>query len=219
MKSEKYSKISKTYIYKIFNRLKNEQKTASPPIIPIYSANILLGYMRIVSISSLESSDEIKRLAKWRKQSERWFPSQFKITLDGTRNWLKERLLDIDDRILFIIESPAGKPIGHIGLYRFNFEKESCQIDNVIRGEGGVPGIMTHSISALIKWTNKYLKPKSIFLETFSDNEKALSLYMRCGFKEIKRIPLQRKIVNKVVTWIEVPGIKSDRFAVYMKLK
>lgn len=218
MKLEHDNKAFKARVHSLFKKLKDEKKTITPPIIYIFAANKFIGHMRVVSISGLENKDEIKRLAKWRKQSEIWFPSQFKVTLSGTKKWLKERLLNTDDRILFIIESPSGKPIGHVGLYRFDFKKKSCEIDNVIRGEEGIPGIMTYSITELIKWTNKYLKPRTIYLEVFSDNEKAIKLYNRCGFKEVKRIPIKKEIHNSIVTWVEKPGEKGDKYTVYMKL-
>lgn len=206
----------------VFNSLKKEIKTSSSPIIAIYDGNSFIGFLRPISESSLYDSNEVELLARWRKTHEEWFPAQFKVTIEGTRKWLKESLLDTKGRFLFMIESPSGKPIGHMGLFRFDFTNYACEIDNVIRGERDCPGIMTHALDALIAWTRKTLGVKDFYLEVFSDNKKAINLYSRRGFKEIKRVPLQKVIEKDRVSWVESKGLSPSnikRYNSYMKLQ
>lgn len=210
----------KRQVIRKLDQLKREEKLAIPPIIPIYHKKILLGYLRSVTKSTLDDTAEIKRLAVWRKKHEWWFPAQFKVTVPGTKKWLKERLLETKDRFLFMIETPSGVPLGHIGLFRFDFSQRACEIDNVVRGENHIPGIMTHSIPALIHWARKYLKINKFFLEVFFDNKRAIQLYERCGFKPIKKIPLTKKIVSGRAEWVEVKDTeKAERFNLYMEFK
>src|SRR6266404_1084795 len=47
----------------------------------------------------------IELLAKWREAAANFFPTQFPITLEGTRIWLTNHVLGVNDRILFWIRS------------------------------------------------------------------------------------------------------------------
>lgn len=206
----------------IFDGLKNEKRIDISPVAPIYSDKDFVGYLRAITKSSLGNLDEIKKLAVWRKKYEKWFPAQFKVTVGGTRVWLKERLLNTKDRFLFMIESPSGQPIGHVGFFRFDFKNRACEIDNVIRGESDSPGIMTYSLNALINFAKNILGVKDLYLEVFQDNKKAIALYKRCGFKEIKRVPLKKVVGKDRISWIEVKGLKknnAERYNSYMKLE
>lgn len=211
----------KDRVLKIFRLLKQEQVTVTAPIIPIYNQANFIGYLRVISQSAYDDKDEIRLLAKWRHASQVWFPAQFTVTEEGTRDWVQKKLIDAEDRILFFIETPNGKPIGHVGLFRFNFSEFACEIDNVIRGETYIPGIMTSAIVTLIAWAKKYLKVKKIYLEVFSDNSRAFKLYQRCDFVEIKRIPLKKEKQNGRVSWIEDVNKKESiqRYNVYMKYR
>lgn len=219
MRERKVGRSFKSKVIKVFLSLKDEKNTYVPSIIPVYSKDALLGYLRAVTKSSLYNNEEVRLLSKWRKQSEWWFPAQFRVTTAGTKKWLQERLLDTKDRFLFMIETPSGIPIGHAGLFRFNFTEKSCEVDNVIRGESYTPGIMTYAVYTIITWAKKYLGVKKFYLEVFSDNEKAIKLYKRCGFREINRVPMKKVVEKDKVSWIEIPNNeKGERFNVYMKL-
>ena len=83
-------------------------------------------------------------LAKWREKANPYFPSQFPVTLsEGTHRWLVKGLLETPDRILFWVKTadrPAGQP--RVGLFRFDFDGKSVEVDNIVRGEEGVaPGV------------------------------------------------------------------------------
>jgi RimJ/RimL family protein N-acetyltransferase len=151
------------------------------------------GYMIPLTYQSLEESaynlETVHNLSEWRRASEEWFQSKFEITDEGTRKWLKNQVLDIPDRILFIIISSDGTQIGHIGFYR-------GEIDNCLRGNflPKYDGYMTDALLSLMDFGFKYLSIKELYLRTYTHNKKAINLYSRCGFKEIETIPL---ILNK----------------------
>lgn len=167
----------------IFQKLKNNSACESSPVIPIQRDNEVIGVLRVVSRASIKDFKEIARLATWRKRNEKWFPSQFRVTLAGTKRWASANLVEQPDRILFMIEDLSGEPIGHVGLYRFDFAHKSCEIDNVIRGKNGIPGIMTAAVIALCQWGKSVLGVNYYTLRVCNDNTKAIALYKRCGFR------------------------------------
>jgi RimJ/RimL family protein N-acetyltransferase len=162
----------------------------------------------------------IHLLTKWRKQHEWWFPAQFKVALEGTARWLINGVVEAPDRLLFMIRL-GDAYIGHVGLFRFNFEKRVCEIDNIVRGEDGHKGIMGSAIVHMMRWGSEYLGLRGYDLQTFSDNGKSLALYTRLGFTEVKRVPLVRVEEGDRIEWSEAPAdfaVGASRYNVFMEL-
>lgn len=156
----------------------------------------------------------------WRKKNEIWFASHFEVTVERTTKWFKERLIDTPDRLLFMIKV-GNDYIGHIGLFRFDFENGTCDIDNIIRGEPAYPGIMNNAIRNMMNWGKPTLGLKGYFVKTFLDNAKAVNLYEKLGFKEILRIPMIQAEGPDGLEWIEAPkdyNKEINKYDVVMKL-
>ena len=216
-KNEYYKKITL-----ILKNIKFESESQNKTVIPIYNdANKKVAEFK--PITSHFTEEQIELLARWREVNAFWFPSQFKVTKEGTRKWFKEQVLDKEDRILFMLQTLNGIQFGHMGLYRFDFKNKTCEIDNVIRGEKDIiSGAMTMSLKALIKWTFSTLDINILYLKVFSDNERAISLYERCGFKELKKIPLKKVKKENTVQWIEIldkSENKTERYFSQMYFK
>lgn len=172
---------------------RNREKIAD--LIPLTKKNL---------IDNKENKRIIKLLMDWREKNSKWFDI-FKVTEEGTKKWLKEKVIECNDRILFLIQTLDGSFIGHLGLYRFDVEDQSCELDNVIRGEkNAIPGLMTYAAKALMIWSFDSLKLKAMNLRVFSDNVKAVTLYERCGFKKIREIPLEKTVKGGNIRWEEV---------------
>lgn len=161
-------------------------------------------------------------LSRWRQKHEFWFQAQFPISVDRTTAWFRNKVTGMEDRILFIIEI-NGAHVGHVGLFRFDFDKEICEIDNIVRGEDNImPGIMGDAIINLMNWGQATFGIKNYTLQTFSDNDRAMRLYNKLGFVETKRMPLIYQTTAEGGEWIEAPVGYSEpivRYDVYMELR
>jgi len=81
---------------------------------------------------------------------------------------------------------------------------------------------MTNAITNMMDWGKKTLGLVGYTLETTSDNTRALKLYKRLGFVEVKRIPAIHVKKEDRMEWRQAPmNYKREiaRFFVYMKLK
>lgn len=195
MKTNAYSK----FIVELFNSLKNKTDPDSSFYkIPVAFNQKTIGQLRLITNDILKNDREISLLARWRKRNQRWFPTQFEVTFEGTKKWAKNQLIEKQDRILFFIESGRTNSIliGHLGLNRFDYKNRSCQIDNVIRGKTVMKGIMTHALKTLINFSFNILGVRYLTLTTFADNDRAIALYKSCGFKTLKTIPQEDKRFN-----------------------
>lgn len=154
--------------------------------IPVYNERgIEVGWLRPLTISDA-TTYQARRLARWRKENSFAFPSQFRVTVPGTKRWLEKQVLENPERILFYIYSHNNIriPIGHMGLASFDFSENSCELDNVVRGEKSQhSGLMSMGVRALISWTIRYLQPKHILLRVMRENKHAISFYEKLGFE------------------------------------
>lgn len=172
-----------------------------------------------LTTESVEDKKIIALLATWRDTHQTWFPAQFTVTEQGTKTWLKKGVIDVPDRILFMIK--VGKEyVGHVGLYRFEFDRKSAQIDNIVRGSKNYPGIMSAAIETMMEWGRETLGLESYTLETRADNKKAIDLYTRLGFVEVKRSPIVQKKSADRTEWVHAePGQKAQKYEVLMQLR
>jgi perosamine synthetase len=149
----------------------------------------------LLPVCELHASGEglISEFAQWRIENAAAFPSQFPVTLEGTKAWLRANVLDVEDRMLFLVLDRLGQHIGHIGLACAINERAEVEIDNVVRGvKGSRSGLMRAALLALLDWTQEILAPESICLRVFDDNAHAISFYHRLGFKDDVLLPLRR---------------------------
>lgn len=159
-------------------------------------------------------------IGRWRKENEMWFLSQFPVTVERTTRWFKERVIGAPDRLLFMIKVHKDY-IGHVGLYRFEFENNTCEIDNIVRGEPEYPGIMEDAVRNMMKWGRDVLGLKGYSLKVLSNNERAIKFYRRLGFCEVGRIPLTYIKGDRgleLVEALDTEDDKAERYYVLMRL-
>lgn len=198
----------KKKVEKMLYGLKRRKDVDVPALIATPLPNGKILKLKVITDKHVLDDDQIKRLALWRDRVNTWFPSQFIVTHEGTKKWAKEMLMEKADRILFFMYlDNDDEPFGHVGLYRFNYKYKTTEIDNVIRGvrKKGTEGAMTVGLKAFINWTFAYLGVQELRLQVFSDNFKAITLYERVGFREIKRVPVVRRRKEGIVLWEEIP--------------
>src|SRR2546430_10207579 len=122
-----------------------------------------------------ERQHAIALLGRWRERASPFFPAQFPVTLPGSQRWLLKQLLEVPDRILFWVRGSDGRAVGHVGLFRFDWDDPSVEIDNIVRGEPGIlPGVIHHGVCALLAWTLATLHMDTVFLPVPSVNQLAL---------------------------------------------
>jgi RimJ/RimL family protein N-acetyltransferase len=189
----------------IFDLIKDEQYRGKDFVIPVFEKNLQVAILKPITKSNLHENlpnhELVKSLADWRRNNQLWYPTLFTVTEAGTKLWLKNQVIDVDDRILFLIVSMDGVAFGHMGLYR-------GEIDNVLRGISGlVDGGMTQGLFALMKFCAADLGIKNLFLRVFSDNARAIHYYKVCGFTETGKIPLKKSEEVNCIKWDPSPDI------------
>jgi RimJ/RimL family protein N-acetyltransferase len=189
----------------IFNAIKAGSYRGPGFTIPVTDGTNRIATLRPVTRCHLRDTPEnnhlVSLLSEWRASNQEWYPSVFRVTEEGTKKWLKNQVIETDDRILFLIESVDRELFGHMGLFR-------GEIDNVLRGRTGhVNAGMTHGMVSLMKWSASELSLKQLHLRVFWDNTRAIEFYEKCGFCRIGRIPLRKMGENGMLRWVPNPDL------------
>lgn len=183
-------------------------------ILPVYRQGKKIAFLRPLTrenlIDNSQNREIVRLLAKWREANSKWFDI-FKVTEEGTRKWLKKQVIQKENRLLFILETIKGVPIGHMGLFR-------GEVDNVIRGRKILRGAMTDALRAMTDWAFNDLKIKNLYLRFYSDNKRAVAFYERSGFKEIEKISLKKVVKKDSIRWEPIKKGEKAKINRYFSL-
>jgi perosamine synthetase len=177
------------------------------------------GYLLPVCEAHLEDDELLQKITDWRNINVEVYPSQLTATLESTRAWMKDRLLAIPDRILFLVVDNTGRHIGHIGFNGCCNDDFLFEIDNVIRGVHGVgKGFFSKAMYSLIEWARKTINVNGFFLRVMQDNLKAIEFYKHNSFYEECLIPLVRENKGDAIFYREAnSGEKPNKEFLRMK--
>lgn len=205
VKMERSIEIYKQSLRKNFSFLKETKQLDD-----LFAKSILLarGEGFLIPVCELHADDDtlIKKLAQWRAANYFAYPTQFPVTFEGTKSWLRLKLLDVPDRILFLVLDGHGKAVGHLGYANALNDKCEMEIDNVVRGaKDAQPGIMSSAMQAVLDWAEEIIAPRSIDLLVFSDNAHAIEFYRKLGFTDGERRPLRKHVKGETVSY-ETPA-------------
>ena len=128
-------------------------------------------------------------LKNWREANQFAYPTKFPVTLEGTQKWLEKGVLDNESRVLFWITDSNFVRLGHIGLVYLP-ESSSFEVDNVLRGEAGHPGLMTQAMKCLENLVETELSLEKVSLRVLESNTHAVAFYENLNYKVITKTPL-----------------------------
>jgi RimJ/RimL family protein N-acetyltransferase len=205
------------------NRYKRKNPADPLVLVPILGMNNKLhGFLRPVTADFRETIPECVYLfSKWRRENPSLSPARFEVTDERTEGWLQRLVVDNDQRFLFMVQTPMGKNVGHIGFASFRYEEKAAEVDSVLKGEkSGNPRLMEYALASLVRWGKEALHLEHIDLEVLSDNQHAISFYQRCGFQDDALIPLEKIEADGEIKWRanEALAGKAKKYYLHMKL-
>lgn len=171
------------------------------------------GYLLPICELHAEDEEMIEMLGRWREEHAHVYPTQFPVTFAGTKRWLRERLLDAPDRILFLITDPKGKPIGHVGFASVLNDDGTMELDNLLRGSlSGHREIVRLAVEALLAWAQNTIGPEGFTLRVLASLKHVIKLDQRIGFVEVERIPLRKQVDGEVIAYVPTDGEPDEHF-------
>lgn len=212
-------------VQQLLNRYKYEDNRDGHLNIKILDdSKRLIGFLEPCQSQTVKDTSKlVLLLAKWRKENMAAFPAHFAVTPKKIAEWYNKSVVGDKSRILFIIKTADNKPIGHVGLWYFDYDNASCELDTLVRGEKNVqPGLMTLACQTLIRWIISNIKIEKIYGYICEDNEHAIRFWEKVGFKRDERVPVVKNVEGGVTTWTQKKKDskeKTDKYWVKIMLK
>ncbi len=177
------------------------------------------GFLLPVCAAHQADVELLQKLTEWRNTNVDVYPTQFVATVESTRFWLKDRLLAVEDRMLFLVVDNTGKVLGHIGFNGCLNSAQAFEIDNVVRGDAEAEkGIFSEAMITLMEWARKTINVNEFFLRVMDKNQHAIDFYKKNEFIQDRLIPLVKVEKGSTVNYIEAgAGQTPDRNFMQMK--
>jgi perosamine synthetase len=160
------------------------------------------GYLLPVCPGIARQSGLLEDLTNWRNEFVHVFPTQFEATLESTTAWYTQRLLDVPDRILFLVVDSCGNRVGHMGFNSCINDAQAFEIDNVIRGRESEKGLFSRALLALMKWAKMTVNVEQFYLRVFLDNAHAIGFYEKCGFQRTEEVALTHQTKGSTTSYV-----------------
>lgn len=195
------------------NRYKRKQCEYNLILVPILNENReTVGFLRPVTADFTATIPGcVEMLDRWRADNPTLSPSRFPITHERTRRWITDAIINNDRRILFMIQSLEGIYVGHLGFAGIAPEKQSAEVDMVVRGEKKIhPGLMGFALRSLIRWGKAELDLAHIDLVVLPYNSHGIAFYERCGFERDGIVPLVKVETGNEISWIRCQESETE---------
>ena len=164
-----------------------------------------------IILKVVDTSDEtVNLLYNLRKKYRKMFATDFEMTEDKTRNWIKNLILGNSGRILFMIYFD-NKKIGCIGNGGYDEKNNSSRLDNMMKDPlCNLPGAMTIVEKVYLKWMFDDLKLSKITGFLFSDNSRMVKIHKKCGWITIDVVPIKKIFTGEETSWEEITAKSND---------
>jgi perosamine synthetase len=163
----------------------------------------------------LAEMHQIQLLKAWRETNQFAYPTRFQVTIEGTKHWLEKTVLANSDRMLFWVANSNFDKLGHIGVAKV-LNQDELEIDNVLRGVSGAPGLMAKAMIALELLVEEEFSLENISLRVLESNSHAVEFYEKLDYSITEVTPLIEVQTGENTNL--VPGIPStDNFLTMSK--
>jgi len=115
-----------------------------------------------------------------------WFKNSQIITTDQHRAWFAQYSAR-DDDFLFVVEA-RGRPVGQASVYGIDRQAGAAEVGRfLVAPEATGRGYIGLACAELLRFCADVLNLKSVFLEVKENNQRAIRIYARSGFREEAR--------------------------------
>ena len=171
---------------------------------------------------SPRNSEDVEIFTKWLNDfqvTDGTGRSGLMVTLNGEKAYL-EKIHDNENYCFVIVTLENDEMIGTIGLEKMNYRNRSAELgifigDETYRGKG----IGKEAIYLILDYGFNYLNLNSIQLSVLSFNERAITCYKKCGFKEAGRLREDYYLNGKYYDKILMDILRSEFHETYIRNK
>lgn len=202
----------------LFAAIKQTARAAQPGLVLPVGQPLAAVIRPIATVPGHTDALDVQLLTEWRNRHVKSFLTEFVSTPERTNAWLEGGVHANAGKMLFMVETPDGERVGHVGLGFIDWERGYGEADAIVSGGKSPPGLMKSSLLALMQWARDALGLQTLAVRVRSDNT-ALDFYRKVGFIEYQRVPIVASEVPGGIDWAEDSlALNSPASLVYMQL-
>lgn len=147
------------------------------------------------------NENDLESVVTWRNKDSirKWFISNELITIEEQTKWYED-YLKIPNDYIFIIEecNDLKQAVGIAAIY--NVDDERAEFGRLFIGVEEAIGknIGSEVVQLLCKFAFDDINLNKIYLNVFDDNEIAINIYQKCGFRICYRYRANNKILIRM---------------------
>lgn len=135
------------------------------------------------------TADDTESIVAWRNKPfvVEHFIYKKPVTADDHRRWIREKVETglVEQFVIGIKES--GREIGSVYLQKIDHEKHSAEYGIFIGEEDALgKGYGSEAMQLILKYAEECLEIRTVDLRVLEDNESALHVYEKNGFKAVE---------------------------------
>ena len=167
---------------------------------------------RKIILKLVDTSDEtVKLMSEWRKRYRDNYFSIFEITLEKTKRWIQNDILNDPTRIQFMIFLD-DKKIGNIGHGIHPKDENLVVFTSMIKSPDLIfPGLMTTIEKVYLRWIFEKLMTEKIYGELFSDNISMMKIHLKCGWRKISTFTMNKIPMDGGWRWVKAEKNDGER--------
>lgn len=202
----------------LFAAIKQTTRAGHSPLVLTVGQPLRATLRPVATVAGALDALDVALLTQWRNQHVKSFLTEFVANDAQTAQWLSQSVHQNGGKLLFMVDTPQGERVGHVGLGFIDWDKAYGEADAIVSGGKSPPGLMKEALLTLMRWSRDVLGLRTLAVRVRSDNS-ALEFYRKVGFQEFKRVPLVASVVAGGVNWTEDPqAVDAVASLVYMTL-
>jgi RimJ/RimL family protein N-acetyltransferase len=180
-------------------------------VLPVVGDGSVRALLRpIATLPGQTDPTDVRLLSEWRNRHVTRFLTEFEAHDARTRQWLEGPIHAHGGKILFMLDTPDGVRLGHLGLGFIDWRRGYGEADAIVSGGASPPGLMQLALRTLLAWAHGQLGLSELAVRVRSDNP-ACEFYRKVGFVEFQRVPLGVRIEPGLTEWFEDPALPAGR--------
>lgn len=188
----------------LLRALKDQTRAGAPALVLPVGEPLRAVLRPIATVPGALDAEDVRLLTEWRNRHVERFLTEFVATNARTAAWLSGTIHTNGNKMLFMLESPEGTRLGHLGIGFIDWRGGYGEADAIVSGGASPPGLMKLALQTLLRWAREQLGLAHLAVRVRSDNP-AVAFYRRVGFVEHRRTPLVAEDQPDGRTWREAP--------------
>jgi len=154
--------------------------------------------------------EDLLLVSEWRNNPtiRPHFFTPYPIMRSKQERWYETYISRGDSMIFLIVPKDQGSPIGMIGLDHIDHQNQKAEFGRLLIADISQhkKGYAHDATLTLLNYAFFDLNINRVYLRVYADNERAIGLYQRCGFKQegVERDAIFARGLFRDVTWMAI---------------